>query len=58
MYVCAQAWKPSSQHAGEKRGVAGLLLGPCIVRKDPRVEEEAWGDGSVPYFSSPVLEIF
>ena len=23
----AQAWKPSSQHAGEKRGVAGLLLG-------------------------------
>ena len=26
-HVCAQAWKPSSQHAGEKRGVAGLLLG-------------------------------
>ena len=25
--ICAQAWKPSSQHAGEKRGVAGLLLG-------------------------------
>ena len=25
--VCAQAWKPGSQHAGEKRGVAGLLLG-------------------------------
>ena len=24
---CAQAWKPGSQHAGEKRGVAGLLLG-------------------------------
>ena len=23
--VCT--WKPSSQHAGEKRGVAGLLLG-------------------------------
>ena len=23
----AQAWKPGSQHAGEKRGVAGLLLG-------------------------------
>ena len=23
----ASAWKPSSQHAGEKRGVAGLLLG-------------------------------
>ena len=23
----SQAWKPSSQHAGEKRGVAGLLLG-------------------------------
>ena len=22
-----QAWKPSSHHAGEKRGVAGLLLG-------------------------------
>ena len=22
-----QAWKPRSQHAGEKRGVAGLLLG-------------------------------
>ena len=22
-----QAWKPSSQHAGEKRGVAGLFLG-------------------------------
>ena len=27
MPVCAQAWKPGSQHAGEKRGVAGLLLG-------------------------------
>ena len=25
--LCAQAWKPSSQHTGEKRGVAGLLLG-------------------------------
>ena len=25
--ICAQAWKPGSQHAGEKRGVAGLLLG-------------------------------
>ena len=25
--LCAQAWKPSSQHAGEERGVAGLLLG-------------------------------
>ena len=25
--LCAQAWKPGSQHAGEKRGVAGLLLG-------------------------------
>ena len=25
--LCAQAWKPSSQHAGETRGVAGLLLG-------------------------------
>ena len=23
----AQAWKPGSQHAGQKRGVAGLLLG-------------------------------
>ena len=23
----AQAWKPGSQHAGEKRGLAGLLLG-------------------------------
>ena len=23
----APAWKPGSQHAGEKRGVAGLLLG-------------------------------
>ena len=22
-----QAWKPGSQHAGEKRGVAGLLMG-------------------------------
>ena len=22
--LCAQAWKPGSQHAGEKRGVAGL----------------------------------
>ena len=22
-----QAWKPGSQHGGEKRGVAGLLLG-------------------------------
>ena len=26
-YAKAQAWKPGSQHAGEKRGVAGLLLG-------------------------------
>ena len=25
--LSAQAWKPSSQHAGDKRGVAGLLLG-------------------------------
>ena len=25
--LCAQASKPSSQHTGEKRGVAGLLLG-------------------------------
>ena len=25
--LCAQAWKPSSQDAGEERGVAGLLLG-------------------------------
>ena len=26
-HISYQAWKPSSQHAGEKRGVAGLLLG-------------------------------
>ena len=25
--MVSQAWKPGSQHAGEKRGVAGLLLG-------------------------------
>ena len=25
-------WKPSSQHAGEKRGVAGLLLGRLQAR--------------------------
>ena len=25
--LCAQAWKHSSQRAGKKRGVAGLLLG-------------------------------
>ena len=25
--ILDQAWKPSSQHAGEKRGVADLLLG-------------------------------
>ena len=25
--IVTQAWKPGSQHAGEKRGVAGLLLG-------------------------------
>ena len=24
--LCAQAWKPGSQHAGKKRGVAGLLV--------------------------------
>ena len=30
------AWKPSSQHAGEKRGVAGLLLG----RTEPGSEIE------------------
>ena len=28
--LCAQAWKPSSQQAGEKRGVAGLLLGRTV----------------------------
>ena len=27
--LCAQAWKPGSQHAGEKRGVAGLFLVGC-----------------------------
>ena len=27
LYQLSQAWKPGSQHAGEKRGVAGLLLG-------------------------------
>ena len=27
IYTYTQAWKPSSQHAGEKRGVARLLLG-------------------------------
>ena len=32
--LCAQAWKPGSQHAGEKRGVAGLLLG----RTEPKSE--------------------
>ena len=32
---CAQAWKPSSQHAGEKRGVAGLLLGISESRLHP-----------------------
>ena len=41
--LCAQAWKPSSQHAGEKRGVADPLLAlapysvsrevPCSVLK-------------------------
>ena len=32
--LCAQAWKPSSQHAGEKRGVAGLLLGRTVIIVD------------------------
>ena len=27
LFAFTQAWKPGSQHAGEKRGVAGLLLG-------------------------------
>ena len=26
--LCAQAWKPSSQHAGEKRGVANAGADP------------------------------
>ena len=29
--LCAQAWKPSSQHAGEKRGDAGLHRELCSV---------------------------
>ena len=33
--LCAQAWKPSSQHAGEKRGVAGLLLGTPPAPRPP-----------------------
>ena len=38
--LCAQAWKPGSQHAGEKRGVAGLLLGlrePLVRRQGSQV---------------------
>ena len=27
MTTTATSWKPGSQHAGEKRGLAGLLLG-------------------------------
>ena len=38
--LCAQAWKPSSQHAGEKRGVAGLLLG-----RTERTNKASGGDG-------------
>ena len=34
--LCAQAWKPGSQHAGEKRGVAGLLLGRTEHDEDLR----------------------
>ena len=33
--LCAQAWKPGSQHAGEKRGVAGLLLGRTMDCSPP-----------------------
>ena len=32
--LCAQAWKPSPQHAGEKRGVADLLLGCIQISQD------------------------
>ena len=53
--LCAQAWKPSSQHAGEKRGVAGLLLEvtpECsweaeqgLERRQGWKEVGTWGDG-------------
>ena len=39
--LCAQAWKPSSQHAGEKRGVAGLLLGWNLEPTSPQACLEA-----------------
>ena len=61
----AQAWKPGSQHAGEKRGVAGLLLGrptPVLMYSLPTqticpiplpAEEEEEGDA----LSSGVLQV-
>ena len=38
--LCAQAWKPGSQHAGEKRGVAGLLL--IFLQLHPQGLVGAW----------------
>ena len=44
--LCAQAWKPSSQHAGEKRGVAGLLLGRTDELPERRSSSSAPRRGS------------
>ena len=46
--LCAQAWKPGSQHAGEKRGVAPLRQtqrspeGPRHLHRIPRLSEAPW----------------
>ena len=43
--LCAQAWKPSSQHAGEKRGVAGRYEHP--EESDFIVDEVFMKDGAL-----------
>ena len=45
--LCAQAWKPSSQHAGEKRGVAGLLLGAMAELRPVRHQSGVTHSGSL-----------
>ena len=47
--LCAQAWKPGSQHALGKRGVAGLLLGRMLCLEGfPRLPGEPQDEAGLP----------